>query len=408
LNSKKIALISFHTCPNADLGKGKAGGMNVYVRELSRSLGALGLQVDIFTRCHEGQESEVVYLANDVRLVHLHGGPVGTDLDTLFTYLPEFIEQIAGFQKREGAQYQVVHSHYWLSGCVGRELALEWNVPHVVSFHTLARAKMQARAGEKEPAIRVAMEGQLAASAQQVVCSSHHEKEALVRLYGVAEEFIEVVPCGVDLSLFRPLDEVEARKRLGLNGEKVILYVGRIEPLKGLELLWQVTAMIEYDKPFKLLIIGGDPGTDGEVDRLKHLAQLMGIGHALEFVGRMDQKFLPLYYSAADVCVVPSYYESFSLVALEAMACGTPVIACRVGGLPTVVQHGLTGYLHPWRCPEPFADSVEVILSSRRLRMSMGEAARERAVSMGWEKVADRVHRLYLSLAKRKGSNSTR
>ena len=399
MNNKRIALISFHACPNADLGEGKAGGMNVYVRELSRSLGALGLQIDIFTRCHEGQESDVVYLAEGARVVHLPGGPQRADMESLFSYLPEFVEQVHRFQQREGLQFQVVHSHYWLSGWVGGELAHDWNVPHVVSFHTLAKAKMQARAGEREPALRSIIEGQLMTSTELVVSLSHQEKEAMVRLYGAPEDRIEVVPCGVDLSLFRPLDVAKARQRLGLNGEKIILYVGRIEPLKGLELLCQVAAIMEYEEPFKVLIIGGDPEAEGEVDRLRDMGHEMGIGHALEFLGRMDQETLPFYYSAADVCVVPSYYESFGLVALEAMACGTPVVACRVGGLPGVVQHGLTGYLHPWRCPEPFADSVEVILSSRRLQKSMGEAAREWAISMGWDSIAAQISCLYDSLS---------
>jgi len=429
LKTEKVALISFHTCPLAQLGEGKAGGMNVYVRELSRHLGSMGIKVDIFTRSHIGHEDNIVELDSQVRLVHLKGGPPEANLDTLYSYLPSFLEELHNFSRKEGAQeyeegkgleaarggdsstiptdptphpsaspYQIVHSHYWLSGWIGRKAAESWGAPHAVTFHTLAEIKMQARVGEREPAIRSQVERELMASAQLIIASSAHEKDAMVRLYDAPGERIRVVPCGVDLSLFKPLDIGEARKKLGLNGEKVIVCVGRIEPIKGLELLLRSAAIIEVNEPLKVLIIGGDPTREGEIKRLKEMAEDLGIEHVMEFVGIVDQKLLPLYYSAADVCVVPSYYESFGLVALEALACGTPVVASRVGGLPAVVQHGRTGYLLPWRCPEPFADSLEVILSSKGLQKSMSRAARKRAEGMGWEMVATETCRLYNSL----------
>ena len=394
----RVAIISFHTCPLALLGEGKAGGMNVYVRELSKHLGNMGLKVDIFTRKHSNQEEDIVELARDVRLVHLEGGPAATQLDSLYSYLPAFCEELCRFGDEEGVNYDLVHSHYWLSGCVGKKVSETWCVPHVVTLHTLSEIKMQARAGEKESAVRSTAERELMASAQMITASSVHEKKAMVRLYNAPEGRIEVVPCGVDLSLFRPLDIGEARKRLGLNGEKVIVYVGRIEPIKGLELLLRSTAIMEVGDSLKVMVIGGDLEHDEEVKRLRELAEELGIENVMEFVGTVDQRQLPVYYSAADVCVVPSYYESFGLVALEALACGTPVVASRVGGLPAVVQHGRTGYLLSWRCPEPLADSLEVILSSKGLQKSMSLAARKRAEGMGWETVAEEIHRLYNSL----------
>ena len=394
---ERVALVSFHTCPNALLGEGKAGGMNVYVRELSQNFGAMGIKADIFTRCHSGQEAETVTLGDNVRVIHLPAGPLDADIDTFISYLPDFVEAMYRYQRQQGLDYQVVHSHYWLAGWVGREVSRVWGVPHAVTFHTLAETKKQARAGEREPHVRSAIEAELMASAQLIISSSAQEKEAMIRLYGAPSERIHIVPCGVDLDMFRPLDIGKARQRLGLNGEKIILYVGRIEPLKGLELLCQVTAIMEMDEPFKVLIIGGDLETEGDVARLKRLSEGMGIAGALEFVGRMDQSALPVYYNAADVCVVPSYYESFGLVALESMACGTPVVACRVGGLPTIVEHGRTGYLHSWRCPEPFADSLQVLLASTGLNKSMGMAARKRAESMGWDRVASEILRLFES-----------
>ena len=395
----RVALISFHTCPLAAPGEGKSGGMNVYVRELSRHLGSSGIKVDMFTRCHSNQSGDIVELGTNVRVVHLEGGPPPDGkLDSLYPYLPSFLEELYRFNQGEDVRYQMVHSHYWLSGWVGRKAAESWGVPHVVTFHTLAKLKMQARAGEKEPPLRAQVEKELMASAQLIIASSPHEREAIGHLYDTPEGHIKVVPCGVDLSLFRPLDIQEARRRLGLNGENVIIYVGRIEPIKGLDLLLQSAALMEAKESLKLLVIGGDTTREGEVKRLKELAKELGIESIMEFVGVVDQELLPIYYNAADVCAVPSYYESFGLVALEALACGTPVVASRVGGLPAVVKHGRTGYLMPWRCPEPFADSMEVILSSKGLQKSMGLAARRQAEGMGWEMVAEETCRLYNSL----------
>ena len=394
----RIALISFHTCPLAAPGEGKTGGMNVYVRELSRHLGATGVKVDMFTRCHSDQCKDVVELGHGVRVVHLMGGPPGAKLDTLYSSLPAFLENLDQFSRRERIDYQVVHSHYWLSGWIGQRAAQGWGVPHVVTFHTLAEIKVRAKAGEKESAIRSRVERELMASSQLIIASSPHERDSMIQLYDAGDSRIEVVPCGVDLSLFRPLDVEDARKRLGLNGEKVIVYVGRIEPIKGLELLLRSAAIMESEDAMKILVIGGDETHDQEVKRLKGLAEELGIEDMTKFVGVVDQRLLPLYYNAADVCVVPSYYESFGLVALEALACGTPVVASRVGGLPSVVQHGRTGYLLSWRCPEPFADTLEAILSSTGLRKTMGMAARKRAEGMGWEMVAEETCRLYSSI----------
>ncbi len=396
----RVALICFHTCPLAAPGEGKAGGMNVYVKELSRNLGSQGIKVDIFTRCHQEHEEGLSELDENVRVAHLKGGPPDAPLDSLFSYLPFFLDALYSFRRKEGIAYQAIHSHYWLSGWVGRKASEEWGVPHVVTFHTLAEIKMQSRAGEKEAPLRSDVEKKLMESGALVIASSHHEKDSMVRLYDAPSERIEVVPCGVDLSLFKPLDVGEARRKLGLNGEKVIVYVGRIEPIKGTELLLRSAAIVEREDPhpLKVLVVGGDPARESEVQRLKGLAEELGIENITEFVGTVDQRLLPIYYNAADVCVVPSYYESFGLAALEALACGTPVVASRVGGLPTVVQHGRTGYLLPWRCPEPFADSLAMILSSKGLQRSMSLAARRHAEGMGWEMVAEETSRLYNSL----------
>ena len=393
----RLALISLHTCPLAAPGQGKAGGMNVYLKELSQRIGSMGVKVDMFTRRHPGHDADVVDLDDNVRLVHLDGGPPDLPMSTFFNHLPGFLEDMDRFRRTNRQSYDLVHSHYWMSGWVGARASRRWGVPHVVTFHTLMEIKARARVGEDDSPHRSEVERELMATADLITASSPHEKSAMVRLYQAPEERIRVLSCGVDLSLFKPLDMEESRKRLGLNGEKVILFVGRIEPIKGLDLLLQSVAAME-ETHIKALIVGGNMEQEAEVVRLKEMAQSLGIEESLEFVGLVDQRELPVYYNAADVCLVPSYYESFGLVALEALACGTPVVASRVGGLSGVVHHGRTGYLVSGRCPEPYADSVEMIFSNKALQKSMGRAARERAEGMGWEQVAQDTLQLYREL----------
>ena len=395
MSVQRIAFIAFHACPLAAPGQGKSGGMNVYVRELARALGNLGIQVDLFTQIHPETENTVEQISPMVRVVHLPGGEAEAPIGSLFQHLPNFLEELQDFRLTNHLDYQLVHSHYWLSGWAGQALAQELKAPHVVTFHTLGLIKMQSRAGEVEPPERQIVERELMASAQRIIAFSPHERDAMVRLYNADANRIEMAPCGVDLTLFRPLDQQQARERLGLNGERVFLYVGRLEPLKGLDLLLHTAAQLETCEPIRVLVVGGGTNGDQEVDELRRLARTLNVEDIFDFVGRVDQEELPLYYNAADVCVVPSYYESFGLAALESMACGTPVVASRVGGLSTIVQHGHTGYLKSWRCPEGFANSLEMIVASSKLRRSMGLAARKRAESMGWDQVAGQVSRLY-------------
>jgi D-inositol-3-phosphate glycosyltransferase len=365
--------------------------MNVYVRQLARALGDLGMQVDVFTRNHSTAAEQIQRISPNVRVVHLPGGDPEAPLKDLYVYLPSFLAAVEQFQQENRLAYQVVHSHYWLSGWVGRALAYQQMIPHVVTFHTMGLIKMQSRAGEMEPSKRHQVERELVGSADRIVAFSANERDSIVRLYGADARRIALVPCGVDLSMFRPLDQRQARERLGLNGDNMFLYVGRLEPLKGVELLLHTAAHLETCRPVRVLVVGGAADGDQQVDRLRSLAKTLQVDSVIDFVGRVDQEELPLYYNAADVCVVPSYYESFGLAALESMACGTPVVAARVGGLSAIVQDGHTGYLKSWRCPEAFASSLEMIISNARLQHSMGLAARRRAEGMGWQQVAAQI-----------------
>ncbi len=365
-------------------------------------MGESGIPVDIFTREHDGAGSAIEWIAPNVRVIHLPGGPNEATVGELYAHLPGFLGELRAFREKEGHDYDVVHSHYWLSAWVGQRLSQGLDIPHLVTFHTLALIKMQSRAGEVEPAERQMVERDAMLSADRIIAFSGHERDAMARLYGADPAQVMLAPCGVDLAKFRPLDQKEVRRRLGLNGEKVLLYVGRVEPLKGLDLLVETAAQMEAsEENVRMIVVGGGGPGEPETDRVRRLAEERHVDGLIDFVGRVDHDDLPLYYNAADVCVVPSYYESFGLVALESMACGTPVVATRVGGLPTIVHHGHTGYLKSWRCPEAFANSVEMIISSSGLQESMGAAARRRAELMGWGNVASMISEEYRALVSR-------
>lgn len=394
----RIALLAYHACPLSAPGQGKSGGMNVHVREIARALSVRGAQVDVFTRAHQGQDLDAPGIADGVNVVHVPAGPSAAPLSEQHEYLTEFLEGILRRRDRNHSDYQAVHSHYWLSGLAGRQFAAAVAAPHVMTFHTLSRIKMQSRSGESEPELRQRSEAEIIAGSDCVIAFSEHERDAMVKLYDGDPNRIRLVPCGVDLERFRPLGRAEARDELGLNGHKVLLYVGRIEALKGLELLIQTTAHLDAAN-VKVLVVGDDADGSGDLARLKYMAESLNVSESIEFVGRVAQDRLPWYYSAADVCVVPSYYESFGLVALESMACGTPVVASRVGGLPTVVRNGRTGYLKSWRCPETFANSLEMLLVNHSLQDSMGRTARKTAESMSWDAVSGQLLAIYRELS---------
>ncbi|MDE3095495.1 MAG: glycosyltransferase [Chloroflexota bacterium] len=397
---RRIAVLSVHTSPLAAPGGRETGGMNVYVRELSRELGARGYAVDVFTRRTSPQAPETQPIGPNARVVNIDAGPAEMiEKDAIAAHLPEFEDGVRAFAAREGLAYDIVHSHYWMSGAVGAPLARRWGARHVAMFHTLGEVKNRARITEHETARRIDAERAIAASADAIVVASEHERQLLASFYGVDGSRVSVVPCGVDLDLFTPMDKDAARRRLRLrDGERIILFVGRIEPLKGIDVLIGAAAQLHDDENFRVLIVGGDSRTAAEVAQLRSLATHLGVDHHIAFVGAVAHEELPLYYNAADVCVVPSYYESFGMVAVESMACGTPVVASRVGGLASTVRDGETGYLISWRCPEPFAERLELLLGNDELRASFGRAAREAVERFRWANVADAVSSLYARL----------
>ena len=392
-----IAVISVHTSPLAQPGTRDTGGMNVYIRELSRQLSRRAHTLDIFTRRSDPGAPAVTAIDPRIRVIQVDAGAPETAKADLRRYLGRFRDGVLRFQRQEGVEYDLVHSHYWLSGRVGQALKEEWGVPHVVMFHTLAEAKNRHHPQEHEPRYRIEAERAVAQAADRVICAGRSESDTLVELYGVSPRRIAVVPGGVDTERFRPMGRARARRRLGLDRcEPLVLFVGRIEPLKGIDVLLRAAASLEG--PLRLLIVGGDHKDRQRKSALRSLARELGIPTRVTFRDAVPHEALHLYYNAADVCAVPSYYESFGLVAVEAMACGTPVVASRVGGLKETVQDGRTGYLAPWRCPEPFAERLDLLLRNEALRRSLGRGARAAAQRFHWPIVATRIEEVYHEL----------
>jgi D-inositol-3-phosphate glycosyltransferase len=395
MNNLRIAMLSIHSCPLGQLGTRDTGGMNVYVRELSRELGKLGFNIDIFTRAHDPRDPQMETPFENVRLIHIKAGRV-EDMGKMaqLSHLQEFARNMAEFNAGDGARYDIIHSHYWLSGLAGRQFAEAWGIPQVVMLHTLGAIKNMFPVGDKEPEIRLNAERGVMRSAQRIVTATADEKQQLAGLYGAPLEKIDVVPCGVNTCLFRPLDRLAARKALGFEAEeKVVLSVGRIEPLKGLDRLVEAFALLPY-KYKKLVVIGGDEHSGEEVARLRALAGELGVGDRVILPGTVKQERLPEYYSAADVTAVGSYYESFCLIILESLSCGTPVVSTAVGVAPGVIRSGENGLVVAGNEPVALSEAMSRVLSRG------WDAGRIRSSSAGyaWPSVARQISSVYASV----------
>ncbi len=403
---RRIAMLSVHTCPLAMLGGKKTGGMNVYVRDLTRELVRRGIQVDVFTR-YQGacQDHSVQDLGDGGRLIHIVAGPQ-SPLPALrhLDYLPQFAQGVLDFAAGEGIDYDVLHSHYWISGLVARELQAAWgDLPVVQMFHTLGLMKnrIALRDSDREPEQRIDSERQVMGLVDRVVVATPAEEAQLQWLYGVDTRKVVVIPPGVDLDRFHSLDLRQARERVGVPLEdRMILYVGRIEPLKGIDTLMRAIAILRAGCPadapcLYLSIIGGNPDDpaheNAEMERLKQMRVDLGIEDVVTFLGAKDQDTLHYYYSAAEAVVMPSHYELFGMVALEAMACGTPVIASEVGGLAFLVRDGETGFHVEGQNAAQLAGKLSLILDDPELREKLGRQAVAYAQDFAWPKVADQL-----------------
>ena len=395
----KVAFVSVHTCPLATLGQKDTGGMNVYLRETALEMGRRGIRVDIYTRRHDPEEPEVIpllagrRLSGEVRVIHVDAGVCNEPKERLYAYLPEFRLNMERFIDREGLRYDVLHSHYWLSGPVSLGIKESRHIPVVATMHSLGEVQRRVRVAQ-DALERVGTERRIAHEADRVVAASPDERDQLLRLYDAPVATTTVIPCGYADELFRPYDKAVSRKELGLRGSRIILFVGRMDRIKGIDIVLRASAALDNKEGLQIVMVGG-ASDDAEVNRMKRLAQKLGIEDYLLLPGAVRQEILPKYYSAADVCIVPSYYETFGLVAVEAMACGTPVIAARVGGLQATIMDGRTGYLVPWHCPEPYAERLETILGNDALRASLGRAARKSMAELTWRNAVDKLVDVY-------------
>jgi D-inositol-3-phosphate glycosyltransferase len=406
----RVAVLSVHTCPLAPLGGWETGGMNVYVRELSRELGRLGVQTDVFTRRQDPDVPTVVEIGEHARVIHVDAGaPRHRDKYAVVDDLPELACNIQRYRNHVGARYDLIHSHYWLSGRLATLFKEHWRAPVVAMFHTLGALKNRVAqdSAELEQQIRVDIERRTMATADRLVAATEVDKAHMVEAYAANPRKISVIPLGVNLEMFRAGDRQQARRRLGLGSEPTLLFVGRIQRLKGIDILIRAAAELRRDIPnLRVLIAGGSADDSGqrpseearELARLRQEVDDLGLGGVVRFVGAVQQAELGGYYRAADVTVMPSTYESFGLVAVESMACGTPVVASRVGGLATIVRDGENGAQVPWRDPRLFADRIRPILTDADYAASLRRGALATAATFGWDAVAERTISVYDSL----------
>jgi D-inositol-3-phosphate glycosyltransferase len=397
---RRIAVISMHTSPTGSLGQDGNGGLNVYVREVCTAFSERGIATDIFTRKQSPDDPDVESLAPLSRVIYL---PAGRDLDkySLFNEVPAFAAAISDWTISERMQYDLLYSHYWLSGevaCLLRpQLSARW--AHIAHTLGLVKNRTLAYGARPEPALRIQVEGEIAQQADLLIASTADEADDLINAYKANPDRVFVVPPGVDLATFQPIDRTEARRKIGYDSGRVLLFVGRLERLKGVEIAIRALALLrdrEHDD-LRLIVLGEDSrdGDESEKERLKAVAAAVGVRDRVDFLGSVAQHELPYFYAAADACVMPSYSESFGLVALEAQACGCPVVASGVSGLRSVVRDDVSGYLIDGHDPAEYAERIGRLLADPELAQQMGRRGRLLAQRFSWNRTADRLEGLF-------------
>ena len=407
MSIKRIALISVHTSPLASMGGKKTGGMNVYIRELSRELGKQGYLVDIFTRRASPAEPEVdTAIGSNIRVIYLKAGPPSPLMpDEHQPLLSEFTANLMAFATLRSIRYDIVYSHYWLSGAVAAKLKEAWGIRFVHMYHTLGHMKQRIRASEfYPPDERIMAEAHILQWADRIIAATPAEQAQLRWLYRAGRRQIEVIPPGVNTEHFQDtLSSAEARLALGIAPESnMLLFVGRIEPLKAVDTILEALYVLRERAPRLLrklhfVIVGGDPHSknDVEMQRLQDMSIEFGIDQFVSFVGAKEQSQLPAYYSAATAVIMPSDYESFGMVALEAMSTGTPVIASQVGGLQFLVRDQETGFHIPAREPISLAECIIALVTDPSRTAAMGLSASRLAREYTWSQIAARLLQVF-------------
>ncbi len=405
-----VAMISVHTSPLALLGGNDAGGLTVYVMELSKQLISRGVAVDIFTRRTDTTTPEIVQINENLRVITIEAGPTApVHKDDLFCFLADFASEMALFSMREGIRYDILHSHYWLSGWVAHLLQRYQSIPTVHMFHTLAQLKnLASDEHHQESPLRLQIEDRLLKQLDVIIAPNPDEKAELVWGSGASSSMVRLIPPGVDLARYHPSDSALARKLLELPDDPLVLFVGRIDPIKDIPTLLKSFKILKTFPELtstKLLIVGGSIQADGDtvsygdgLGAVVSMAESLGVAEDLLLTGAQPQEKLPEFYAAADVCVVPSRYESFGLVAVEAMACGVPVVATRVGGMKFTVEEGISGLLVPPGNPEAMAIAISRVLANERMRSMLQVGARQASIRFSWHTIGSAVLQMYEQL----------
>ena len=392
----RIALLSVHGDPKLQAGGKDAGGMNIYIREVVEKLINSNVEVDVFTRDHN-RKNEIEGHFTNVNVNYIKAGESYIDKVGIFDHIDQFVEGVNEFKKLKNIKYDLIFAHYWLSGVASLKLKKIWNIPVITTFHTMQEIKQEAFPFNIDDPQRETQEKIVSQESDALVVWSKHEKNFIASNYKVDPKKIYIIPPGVDLELFKPIDQKEAREEINIQDDlKVILFVGRLERLKGLDTLLEALSMIDQEK-INLLVVGGLYNIS-EVTRLKKLCNEFNLLEKVHFIGSINRTDLKYYYNSSDICVLPSYYESFGLSALEAAACGVPVVASKKGGLSSIVIDKKTGYLLQWRCPGPFVEKLEILLQSKDLRKSMGKNARQHAEKLNWDESINSLKHLFNKL----------
>ena len=384
----KILIISYHTCPENKLGSKDSGGLNIYLHEISNKLGTEGHPVDIFTRRHDISDPLEIEINNNSKVVHLNAGDLAEEKHKMHNYIDMFTSNLINYVDEQNLQYDLIYSNYWMSGIVGKLISEKLKIPHIITFHTMGLTKRSVNYLENESDFRIDSELDLIKKSDAIVVPTYQEKENLILNYK-SENDIYIVSPGVDLEKFKSKNKYKSREKLGLSQtSKILLSVGRLEPIKGYDVLINALSFLNISDDFdvRLLIIGGDSKSQNELERLNSLKLKHGLSNQVIFLGAIDHDELPIYFSAADVFLMPSAYETFGIAALEASACNLPVIAPQVGGLKSVVKHGQTGFLSVNKSPESLTHYLEILLNNKPLRELFGVNSRLHAMNYSWGK----------------------
>ena len=409
---KRIAFISEHASPLADLGGVDTGGQNVYVAQLAKHLAAQGHTIDVYTRKEDIHQATVVDWVPQIRVINIEAGPVMIlPKEELLPFMGEFERHMHGFITTENLQYDLIHANFFMSGLVAQGLKKTLDIPFVITFHALGYIRKLHQQGEdKFPAERLAIEKMICCEADQIIAECPQDRADLIEYYQASADKIAIVPCGFSQTEFYPINKDTARKVLRMDAdEKVLLQLGRMVPRKGIDNVIRSLASLKNSakQKVKLLIVGGDSRNMNdsncpEYKRLCLLAESLGVGDAVQFVGKKSRESLKFYYAAADIFITTPWYEPFGITPLEAMACGTPVIGSNVGGIKYSVADGITGALVPPNEPQALAKKVDELIGNEDLLTLYGQNALTHVNNLfTWKHVALQMEVVYKTVLRR-------